>query len=395
MIYGVDISNYQAGLDDFGALPRDALDFAFILCSDGRWRQPHFGRQLVGCRNAGLLTAAYHYQRANVSVQEQLDAIAAQAPLDCPVIIDVEEGSGVGATGVRILRELVQSLRNRGYKVPLVYVPRWYWSAPANHPTKPGLSSTDLSGLPPLWISWYPDYRTRSKEDGAKQLPTSVWNGYGGLSVAVAQFTSSGRVSGYGGAIDQNLYRGTRDDLAALLGGTTTGEDDFLMGLPQWKQDRIFERVLAMSAGVESENFNGRQFEHEEARHYALASKVDAMAAVLQQIAQEDDRVTLDDAQLTALQTSVREQVTAEVDQMQADLEARLDAMAEQLAATLGAEKAVVLEALREFYRPAVEPPPSAADMNEDGLRGGAAAPDGGGGPFPGDTVGDETKENA
>jgi len=129
----------------------------------------------------------------------------------------------------------------------------------------------------------------------------------------------------------------------------------FLMGLEQWQQERMFDRILAMSAGVDGQNFNGSQFEHEETWRNVATAKLDAISATLAQVAEHDDRITLDPAQLAALTTSVGDQVSAEVDETEAVLVRRLDAMAEQLGATLGVGRDVVLAALKEFYRPAVE----------------------------------------
>ncbi|WP_409491521.1 hypothetical protein [Amycolatopsis sp. cmx-11-12] len=39
-----------------------------------------------------------------------------------------------------------------------------------------------------------------------------------------------------------------------------------LASIPQWQWDRVLNRVLQMSAGVEGENHNGEQFNHEQAR---------------------------------------------------------------------------------------------------------------------------------
>jgi hypothetical protein len=117
---------------------------------------------------------------------------------------------------VNITRELVRQLTGLGYHVALSYIPRWYWSG--------HIGSPDLSGLPPLWISRYPDYTVRRKDAAlaAAERLGNVWAGYGGLPVAVAQISASGAVADYpNGNIDLNVFNGTRNDLAALLGGDT------------------------------------------------------------------------------------------------------------------------------------------------------------------------------
>lgn len=233
-IFGVDVSNHQAHFD-FGAAAREGFDFAFLKCSQNdNFRDGRFRQHLDNARAAGLLVAAYHYQ-GTAPVASQVATVKAMVSPDVPVILDVEEGSG----GTDITRALVDALRAEGYSVPLTYLPRWYWSG--------HIGSPDLSGLPPLWVSWYPDYGVRRKEQGLGMVPDSVWQGYGGLDVAVVQFTSAGAVADYpGGNIDLNAFAGTRAQLAALLGGSgATTEDDDMVLLYKAKGNDAFWNVTA------------------------------------------------------------------------------------------------------------------------------------------------------
>lgn len=203
-VFGVDVSNHQKSFNFSG------WEFAFIKSSEGNgFKDAYFAGHLANARRAGCLVAAYHYQR-DVSAQSQVNLIKEMVPLDVPVIIDVEDGSG----SLALTREIIRLLRAEGYTVPFLYLPRWYWAR---------IGSPDLSGLPALWASWYPDYVARPREVGINMVPQSAWNSYGNLPVAVMQFTST--------PFDQNWYPGTRDQLAAVLngrapGGGGTGDDD-------------------------------------------------------------------------------------------------------------------------------------------------------------------------
>lgn len=203
-VFGVDVSNHQKSFNFRG------WDFAFIKSSEGNgFRDAYFAGHLANARAAGCLVAAYHYQR-NVSAQSQVDLIKSMVPRDVPVIIDVEDGSGP----LSLTREIIRLLREEGYDVPFLYLPRWYWSR---------IGSPSLAGLPALWASWYPDYVARPREVGINMVPQSAWAPYGGLSVGIMQFTST--------PFDQNYFPGTRDQLAAILngrapGGGGTGEDE-------------------------------------------------------------------------------------------------------------------------------------------------------------------------
>ncbi|GLY55357.1 GH25 family lysozyme [Lentzea sp. NBRC 102530] len=201
-VFGVDVSNHQPTFD-FAAAKRNGFEFAFLKATEGSgFKDAYFARHLREARANGMLVAAYHYQRTN-PVADQVANIKSMVSTDVPIIIDVEHGSA----GVDITRALVDALRRAGYTVPLTYLPRWYWTS---------IGSPSLAGLPALWASWYPDYQIRSKEAGISLVPPNAWSNYGGLNVAMMQFTSS--------PYDQNFFRGTRQELAELLGGN--GVDD-------------------------------------------------------------------------------------------------------------------------------------------------------------------------
>ncbi|ANZ35266.1 hypothetical protein BBK82_03425 [Lentzea guizhouensis] len=391
-VYGLDISNYQSRLTDYGGIVRDGFEFVFILASDGEWRQPFFRQQLDGCRTRGLLVAAYHYQREHVSAARQVEIIASQVPKDVPVVIDVEHHSGRGKAGVDLCRAIVDGLRARGYLVPLVYIPRWYWSAPADAP-KGGLGYADLSGLPPLWVSWYPDYLTRTKERGKDALPASVWTGYGGLWVAVAQYTSSGRVSGYDGAVDQNYYRGSVQELAALMGG---GVDVALTQGEYWEiENRAYAAVRNLFFDMAAGN-SAAAASFQQMVSGAVEPHFAGVLAAVAGIAQNADITPeeLREATLAAALEAAGKQASLVSDTLRGDLAAMTEEALRRVqdADNLDEAKKTVDELLSRIST-LTGAPPSVADVNEDGLRGGAAAPDGVGGPTADDAVGDDTEE--
>lgn len=207
-LWGLDISNHQGTGFPLQRAASEDFDFGIFKASEGAgFQDSTFTRNLDVGRDASLLCAAYHYQRPD-SVADQVAIIRRTVPLDCPVIPDVESGSG----SLDLTRQLVDALRTEGYSVPLAYIPNWFWQGHWGSP--------DLSGLPPLWSSRYAStsgYASQVYQD----VPDWYWNGYGGLHTEVLQFTSSATVAGRS-PIDANAYRGSRDQLAALL----TEEDD-------------------------------------------------------------------------------------------------------------------------------------------------------------------------
>jgi lysozyme len=206
--FGIDASHHQ-GVLDFGRFRRESgIEFAFLKATEGSsFVDDEFAVNLWQASSAGLLVAAYHYQRSNASAADQVGNILATVPSWCPVLIDVEANSG----NTTLAREIVARLVAAGYRTPLLYLPRWYWQQ---------LGSPDLRGLPPLWSSRYPDNLAGTLAAEYAQVPASYWIGYGGLTVEVLQFTSSGRLPSYADDLDLNAYRGTRAELESLLGYT-------------------------------------------------------------------------------------------------------------------------------------------------------------------------------
>ncbi|WP_017974378.1 glycoside hydrolase family 25 protein [Actinopolyspora halophila] len=201
-LWGLDISDYQPVLDAPRAV-REGFDFVVSKSTEGSgWRANTFGPNLHNCRNAGLVFAAYHYVRAGDPVG-QVNNIKAVVPRDCPLILDVESGSG----GVGHVWDLTNRLRDAGYHLPLTYFPRWYWQQ---------IGSPSLAGLPPLWKSHYPDMAGGTVSGIYGRVPGSYWNGYGGNQVEILQFTSSATAVGIS-PIDGNAYRGTRQQLEVLI----------------------------------------------------------------------------------------------------------------------------------------------------------------------------------
>lgn len=212
--FGVDVSHHQ-DVVDFAALRQGGIEFAFIKSTEGgSFVDDRFARNLAAARTAGLVVAAYHYVRSDASAAAQVANVRRVVPPDVPIIPDVEANSGA----LPLTTDVVARLRAAGYSVPLLYIPRWYWQ-------QLGSPSMFGFGLPYLWSSRYPDTRIGDLVDEYAQVPHAYWNGYGGLDVAVLQFTSSARIAGRA-PLDANAYRGTIEQLATLLGYTQHERED-------------------------------------------------------------------------------------------------------------------------------------------------------------------------
>lgn len=208
MIWGYDVSHYQPNFDHARAR-REGFEFAILKATEGSsFVDNRFRRHLDAARGAGMLVAAYHYVRGSSSAAAQAAHIGRIVPRDVPVILDVEAGGG----GIGLTRDLNARLNAMGYRTPLLYLPKWYWEQ---------IGRPDMRGLPHLWYSRYASkqggYATDIYNRSAGWF-AQHWAGYGGLPVEILQFSDQSTIAG-NTPTDANAYRGTREQLAALLYG--------------------------------------------------------------------------------------------------------------------------------------------------------------------------------
>lgn len=215
--FGLDISHHQDLALSLAQCRRDGCEFVFLKATEGAsFTDSEFVQNLAEARAAGMLVAAYVFVRQNATPAQHVARTRSVVPLDVPLILDIELPLS-GAPPTKAHSEAcLNAYRAAGYKVPLSYIPKWFW--------RDHWRSPNLAGWPPLWSSRYPDNVVGTLADEWADVPAHYWDGYGGLPVAVLQFTSSARIAGHQ-SLDANAFRGTRAELAALLGGRPQEND--------------------------------------------------------------------------------------------------------------------------------------------------------------------------
>jgi lysozyme len=237
-ILGVDLSHHQEGID-FDRIRAEGFQFVFARVGQGTGRRTNgetyaltrdreWPRHRDETRRVGLELSAYWYVGSLMTpAQNAATCRNWLGDVTIPVALDVEDGSG----SITFLRAVYDAFGEAGLRVPLIYVPRWYWSGVGG--------SASLAGLPPLWSSRY----VAGTGWATVLYPgdqSSHWTGYGGNHVAITQFTSQATVAGR--LVDANAFRGTREQLHQLL---YAQEDDVTPD-----QDRLLRLIYAQLAGV-------------------------------------------------------------------------------------------------------------------------------------------------
>lgn len=281
VIYGVDISNWQDGILA-SRIAEEGFRFAIIKATEGSsYRDPILHSHLADVRNnTDMHVAAYVYVRSNATAQAHADVLADHLnDTSVPIALDIENNSGSDVAHFKAVRDAIVA---KGYRVILTYLPNWYWNQ---------IGQPDLTGLAPLWTSRYPDMTQDYASVIYQRAGTKGWDGYGGLEVAVWQFTSTALVAGM--AIDANAFRGTESDLAALFNSTTasttagtdTDTGGFLMALTDAEQRELLDnsRYTAGQLGPWSQLGHNEQGEE--------LTLVDAFAAALHKLQYVHDQM--------------------------------------------------------------------------------------------------------
>ena len=204
---GIDIANYQAGIDIEGL---QDTDFVIVKVSQGMTYENEFWRDWADrVLASGRLLGLYHYA-SGYDVYAEADRFTSLArdyigkALLC---LDWEEGQNASwashcnwtAPWCKRVRENAAAL---GYSVtPVIYVQE----------SAAGLNDTGY----PLWIAQY--LYSDAGHQGYNQPDNE-----GAYSCAIRQYASDGRVAGYSGDLDMDVAYIDKETWMAYAGGKTS-----------------------------------------------------------------------------------------------------------------------------------------------------------------------------
>lgn len=154
----------------------------------------------------GALFSAYHFLQAGNPAGQASHAHAIVG--GTPLFLDFEPYPAVGSyPTLADAAGFVDAYRALGGRVWAVYLPRWYWSDPAR------LNSASLA---PLMVRGLALISSNYPPEGYSDTGPG-WEAYGGMAPSLWQYTDRQSYNGYN--VDFNAFRGTRDELAALITG--------------------------------------------------------------------------------------------------------------------------------------------------------------------------------
>jgi GH25 family lysozyme M1 (1,4-beta-N-acetylmuramidase) len=205
VVYGVDVSSYQGGSIDWGAVKASGRAFGFAKATEGTgYQDATFNHNWAGMKSAGMVRGAYHFFHPSIDGTAQADyfvdwvnANGGFVSGDLPMI-DLEVTDGVAPAGVvSATSAFLNEVRART-GLPVVFYT--------------GLSFfQDTLGNPNF--SSYPLFIADYDGQNCPYIPTS-WPDW-----KFWQYDDNDSVPGIPGNVDGDLFNGTLADLQALGGG--------------------------------------------------------------------------------------------------------------------------------------------------------------------------------
>lgn len=180
---GIDISYAQAGLD----LSNVRCDFVIIRSSHGRAVDPHCDGFYQQAKQLNRMLGVYHYVEGGDAIAEADFWVSSiQGYLrDGIICVDFEDGYNAAAQDFGYLDRFVGEVKAKTGIAPLIYGPA------KDHAKLSGVADAHGCGL---WIAQYAD----NSQTGYQDTP---WN-EGAYACAIRQYSSHGRLSGWGGDLD-------------------------------------------------------------------------------------------------------------------------------------------------------------------------------------------------
>ena len=211
-IFGLDVSNHQNPIS-LKRAKAEGMEYVFIKATEGTWKDPVFHSHLQDAKEAGLLVCAYHYVwDTGSSIEDQANTIAEHVnDTRIPIALDIEENSGYK---FEFFNELREAIERRGYRVPIVYTGKWYWSR---------IPGWDTNPLPAqhLWLSYYGKNPTGNYRSIYPGDDSAGWTYMAPHQTKFLQYGEHGVVAGYLQGVDVNAFKGSYNELKAIF----TGED--------------------------------------------------------------------------------------------------------------------------------------------------------------------------
>ena len=185
---GIDVSSWQAGID----LAKVPADFVIVKTTQGNWYvSPNADSQYQSAKKAGRLLGIYHYIDGRGGAAGEVDFFIKNCKNylhEALIAVDWEAEDNAQWGNEAYLEEVVRLIKQKTGVTPLIY------SMQSRNGQVKAVADRQNAGL---WIAQYGSM----DPTGYQQHP---WN-EGSYSCVIRQYSSTGRLPGWGGNLDRNL----------------------------------------------------------------------------------------------------------------------------------------------------------------------------------------------
>lgn len=202
VLHGIDVASYQQGI----GISSMTADFVIAKATEGTtYLNPAFADQVKQTLDSGKLLGVYHFASGG-NAQSEADYFLSQvgAYVGKAVLVLDFEGPAV-SQGVAWAKQWLDYVKAKAGVVPMIYM----GLADENR-----LDWSSVASTYGLWVAQYNNYNVvngyqpRDMYGSTKSWPDP----------AIFQYTSVGRLPGWGGNLDLNVFYGDRAAWAAYAG---------------------------------------------------------------------------------------------------------------------------------------------------------------------------------
>lgn len=196
-VHGIDVSHHQKAIN-WNRVKSDSIDFVFMKATEGEnFLDPRFRDNWRKTYQKQFIRGAYHFYRPSIhsTIQAQHFIRTVQlASGDLPPVLDLEVTDNrpkhIIINGAKNWLQMIEN--HYGIK-PIIYTNRnWY--------------EKYVEGNFDGYMIWMAAYTMTPRPELSDKKQWHFW-----------QYTSNGRVRGVNGAVDLNVFYGTREELKALI----------------------------------------------------------------------------------------------------------------------------------------------------------------------------------
>lgn len=199
---GIDIASYQKTL-----VPSQmtSTDFIIIKATQGNsYLNPTFKTQYQQAKAAGKLLGIYHYidgSGADAEANYFVNAVKSVNGIG-EAILAVDEQSNQNSQygNVNYVKQLMDKIYSLTGVKPFLYI---------SHSIASKYNSIANAGYP-LWGAQYANYN-QTNYQSSPWRDGQNWGNWG-ADPTIRQYSSTGRITGYGGNLDLDLFYGTKED---------------------------------------------------------------------------------------------------------------------------------------------------------------------------------------